>query len=114
MHAQFRAKPIPFTFLPDESDDKYNQRLKHKSLPVSETDFIILSKKSGAEYAVERYNGALKKLWSANIALLPEETVEAFYRNSEYAYVLTHRSEKNVGSQMLFRHLIELKRGKKL
>ncbi len=112
--AQFRAKPVPFTYLPDETDDKYNQRLKLKSLPVSETDFIILSKKSATEYAVERYDKSLKQTWSAALPLLPEETVEAFYKNSEYAFVLTHRFEKNVGSQMLFSHLIELRTGKKL
>lgn len=112
--AQFRTKPVPFSFVPDASDDKYNQRLKHKSIPVSETDFIILSKKSDTEYAVERYDGSLRKSWSAALPLLPEETVEAFYKNNSYAIVLTHRSDKNVGSQILFSHLIELKSGKKL
>jgi hypothetical protein len=112
--AQFRAKPVPFAYLPDQTEDKYNQRLKHKSLPVSETDFIILSKKTATEYAIERYDKSLKKTWAAALPLLPEETVEAFYKNSEYAFVLTHRFERNVGSQMLFSHLIELRSGKKL
>jgi hypothetical protein len=114
VQAQYRAKPVPFTFLADLSEDRYNQRLKHKSLPVSETDFIILSKKSATEYAVERYDGSLKKTWATALPLLPEETVEAFYKNTEYAFVLTHRFEKGVGSQALFSHLVELRTGKKL
>src|SRR5690606_3323334 len=112
--AQSKIKSVPFAYRPDESDDRYNQRLEHKTLAVSETDFVILSKKTDTEFAIERYNEKLEKTWSAVLPLASGETVEAFSKNEAGVYALTHRSNAEVGSQTLAGHLFDLKTGRKL
>ena len=111
--AQSKVKSVPFAYLPDNSDDRYNQRLKHKTLAVSETDFVILSKKTETEFAVERYNEKLEKTWVAVLPISSGETVEAFSKTETGVYVLTHRSNAEVGSQTLTGHLFDLKTGRK-
>ena len=110
---QAKVKSVPFNYVPDASDDRYNQRLKQKTLPVNETDFVILSKKSDTEFAVERYDANLNKTWTAGIPLKEGETVETFAKNSEAVFVLTYRSDQAVGSQVLSAHVIDLKSGQK-
>ncbi|MBK0404440.1 hypothetical protein I5M27_15685 [Adhaeribacter sp. BT258] len=114
LQAQSKIKSVPFAYRPDASDDRYNQRLKHKTLPVSETDFVILSKKTDTEFAVERYNERLEKTWSAVLPLTSGETVEAFSKSEAGVSVLTHRTNEEVGSQTLTGHLFDLKNGSKL
>src|SRR5690606_12458268 len=104
---QNKIKAVPFAFVPDNSEDQYLQRLKHKTLPVNETDFVILSKKKAGEYAVERYDGSLRKLWSTPIVLSAGEVVEAFSLNRDNIFVLTHKADKTVGSQQLTAHIMQ-------
>ncbi len=112
--AQVKIKSVPFTYLPEASEDRYNQRLKHKTLPVSETDFVILSKKSNKEYAVERYDGSLAKAWTGIIPLTEGETVEAFTKNEGGILVLTHYTNPISYLQTLTGHLFDAKSGRKL
>lgn len=101
-------------YVPDATEDRYNQRIKHKTLAISETDFVILSKKTDSEYAIERYDANLNKIWTTAIPLNSGETIEAFAKSADGIYVLTHRSDKDLGSQLLSAHLIETKSGRKL
>ncbi|KAA5544027.1 hypothetical protein [Adhaeribacter rhizoryzae] len=111
--AQSRTRSIPFTYLPDQSEDQYNQRIKQKTLPVDGTGFIILSKKTESIYAVEFYTNELKKSWEAALPLSAAEEVEAFTRNDNYALVIIHRKNQETGLQNLLGYTIDLKTGKK-
>jgi hypothetical protein len=112
--AQSRIKSVPFVYVPEASEDRYNQRLKHKTLAINETDFVILSKKADSEYAIERYDANINKVWTSAILLNPGEEIEAFSKTNDLVYVLTHRSDKNVGSQILSAQVVDLKSGRKL
>lgn len=110
--AQGRKAAIPFQYLPDNTEDAYNQSIQSKTLPLGADGFIILSKSKPAEYAVERYNAALKKAWAAAIPLATEETVEAFVQNKEAALIVTHRQDAQ-GKQQVYAHRIDLRNGQK-
>jgi len=112
--AQNKLKSVPFTYRPDASEDRYNQRLPHKTLAVSETDFVILSKKNDTEFALERYDENLGKAWAAALPLAAGETVEAFAKSEAGVYALTYRADATTGSQTLTGHLFDLKTGRKL
>lgn len=112
--AQNKLKSVPFTFRPDASEDRYNQRIPHKTLAVSETDFVILSKKNDTEFAVERYDENLGKAWMAALPLPAGETVEAFSKSEAGVYVLTLQTDAASGFQSLNGHLFDLKTGRKL
>ena len=113
VRAQSKIKSVPFAYRPDASEDRYNQRLQHKTLALSETDFVILSKKTDTEFAVERYDNSLEKSWVAPLPLTNGETVEAFSKNDAGILVLTHLSE-TTGGQTLTGHLFDAKTGRKL
>lgn len=94
-HAQ-KVKSIPFSYLPEQGEDRYNQRVPHKTLALADgSGFVILSHQSGSAYAVERYDAALKKQWSTTLPIAPGETVEAFGRSPEQAWVVVHHSEES-------------------
>lgn len=111
--AQSKIKSVPFAYRPDASEDRYNQRLQHKTLALSETDFVILSKKTDTEFAVERYDINLEKSWVAPLPLSAGETVEAFSKSEAGILVLTHLASE-AGSQTLTGHLFDAKTGRKL
>jgi hypothetical protein len=111
--SQSRVRSVAFNYVPDQSEDEYNQRIKQKTLPVGTSEFIILSKKTESIYAVELYSSDLKKVWEAALPLTAAEEVEGFSRNNNQALVLIHRNNQETGMQTLIGHAIDLKTGKK-
>ena len=111
--AQVKSKFIPFTYLPDISADQYNQRIRRKTLPDAAGNFVCLGRKSTREYEVAYYNSDLKKLWQTTILLAPSEDLEAFDRNEQNIWVLTHQKSSDGAPQQLYGHVIALKNGQK-
>ncbi|WP_242929448.1 hypothetical protein [Pontibacter vulgaris] len=111
--AQSKTKASsPFAYIPDNSEDRYNQRITQKTIPVGQNEFVILSRRSESEYAVEKINTDLKKAWSATLPVSTSETIDAFFINGEAAIVITHRNNGQ-GSQQLYGHRISLHNGAK-
>lgn len=111
--AQGKKGAIPFSYIPDNTEDQYNQSISRKTLPLGADAFVILSRSKPGEYAIERYNAALKRAWSAAIPLTGSETVEAFLHNEEAAILVTHRSDNGKGTQQLHAHRVDLRSGQK-
>ncbi len=110
-NAQSKTKASsPFAYIPDNSEDRYNQRITQKAIPTGDNEFIILSRTSESKYAVEKYNSDLKKIWSAAIPVISTETVDAFFINKDAAIVVTHRNNGQ-GSQRLYGYSINLSTG---
>ncbi|GAB3822994.1 hypothetical protein [Pontibacter rugosus] len=110
--AQSKTKAaVAFTYQPDQSEDHYNQRITHKSIPVGADAFVLLNRNGNSKYALEKYNADLKQQWSVAIPLAEGETVENFTANAEAALVVTHR--KNGQNQQLQGHYINTKSGQK-
>lgn len=110
---QSRVRGTAFRNLPDQSEDPYYQRLKTKTLPVNNTDFVVLAKKTSSSYTVEFYTADLKKLWEAPLNLTANEDIEAFAQNGSQVLVLTHKQNQEAGIQNLLGYTIDLKTGKK-
>jgi hypothetical protein len=108
-----RVRSTPFAYVPEHTEDPYNQRVHVKTLALpGSTDFIILSHRSAGEYAVERYDADLKKLWSATVPVAPGESMEAFARNDQQALVVIHHGGET--GQYLQVQPVDLKTGQKL
>jgi hypothetical protein len=91
-----KIKSTPFSYLPEQGEDRYNQRVPHKTLPLADgRGFIILAHQSGSAYAVERYSADLKKQWSTTLPIAPGETVEAFGRSAEQVWVVLHHADES-------------------
>lgn len=91
-----KVKSVPFSYLPEQGEDRYNQRVPQKTLPLADgSGFVILAHQSGSAYAVERYDTDLQKQWSTTLPVAPGETVEAFGRSSEQAWVVVHRADES-------------------
>ncbi|PKV62517.1 hypothetical protein [Pontibacter ramchanderi] len=110
--AQGKKAAIPFSYIPDNTEDQYNQTIRSKTLPLGADGFVILSRSKPSEYAIERYNAALKKAWSASVPLAAEETVEAFTKNQDAVLLITHRTNEQ-GNQVLYAHRVDLRSGQK-
>lgn len=106
-----RIKSTPFLYIPDDSEDRYNQQISQKTIPLAGNTFIILSRKSAREYTIDRHGEDLKKQWSAVILLAPNETIEAFARHETIAYVLTLTTDKQAGVQTLKAHVVDVNTG---
>ena len=90
-----KVKSVPFSYLPEEGEDRYNQRVPHKTLALADgSGFVILAHQSGSAYAVERYGPDLKKQWSTTLPIAPGETVEAFGHSAEQAWVVLHHADE--------------------
>lgn len=87
-----KVKSAAFSYAPEKSDDRYNQRVSRKTLPVANGGFVVLSHKSAAEYAVERYDAELKRLWSTALQLAAGETIDGFARSASQVTVVTHQN----------------------
>lgn len=112
--AQSRTKAsIAFDYMPDQSKQRYTQRIPHKTIPVGNDAFIILSRSAADTYTVEKYGTDLKKQWAAEVKLNGPETIEAFFASPEAAIVVTHRADNGTGKQQLYGHRINLGTGKK-
>lgn len=108
-----RVRSTPFAYVPEHTEDPYNQRVHVKTLALpGSTDFIILSHRSAGEYAVERYDADLKKLWTATVPVAPGESMEAFARNDQQALVVLHHGGET--GQYLQVQPVDLKTGQKL
>ena len=91
-----KTKSVPFSYLPEQGEDRYNQRVPRKTLALADgSGFVILAHQSGSAYAVERYSADLKKQWSTTLPIAPGETVEAFGRSPEQAWVVVHHTDEN-------------------
>ncbi len=91
-----KIKSVPFSYLPEQGEDRYNQRVTQKTLALADgSGFVILAHQSGSAYAVERYDADLKKQWSTAIPVAPGETVEAFAHNAEQAWVVMHHADES-------------------
>ncbi|RYU83780.1 hypothetical protein [Hymenobacter persicinus] len=106
-----KVKSAPFSYLPEQAEDRYNQRVTRKMLPLENGGFIILGHKSAAEYAVERYDTDLKLLWTAPVPVAAGESIEAFSRSPEQAWVIIHH--KDATSQNLSALAVDLRNGQK-
>ncbi|WP_375419142.1 hypothetical protein [uncultured Hymenobacter sp.] len=88
------GKSAPFSYLPEQGEDRYNQRVPRKSLPLpGGAGFVILAHQSAGGYAVERYDTDLKRLWSTAVPVAAGETVEAFSRGPAQVWVVIHHAD---------------------
>ncbi|GAA4426494.1 hypothetical protein GCM10023188_08600 [Pontibacter saemangeumensis] len=99
--------------MPDQSKQRYSQRVPRKTIPVGSDAFVLLSRSAADAYTVEKYNRALKRLWTAEVKLTGAETIEGFVAGPEAAIVVTHRADNGAGMQQLYGHRINLGTGKK-
>ncbi len=91
-----KTKSMAFSYLPEQGEDRYNQRVPQKTLALADgSGFVILAHQSGSAYAVERYSADLKKQWSTTLPVAPGETVEAFGRNAEQVWVVVHHADES-------------------
>jgi hypothetical protein len=100
-----------FLYLPEKGEDLYNQRLAHKTIPLSQNEFLILNRQATNGYTVEKYNVDLKKSWQATIPLLASETVEAFFSTSDEAIIVTRRTDAVI--QSLYGYRVNLQSGQR-
>ena len=97
-----KVKKVPFSYLPEPGPDRYDQRVPRKTLALTDgSGFVILAHQGSGEYAVERYDADLKKQWTATVPVAPGETLEAFGRSAEQAWVVLHRRDEAAGNQTL-------------
>ncbi|SHI30414.1 hypothetical protein SAMN02745146_0453 [Hymenobacter daecheongensis DSM 21074] len=106
-----KVKSVPFSYLPEKAEDRYNQRVTRKMLPLPAGGFIILAHKAGTDYAVERYDADLKLVWTAAVPVAAGESIEAFSHSPEQAWVIVHH--KDEASQNLTALPIDLRNGQK-
>ena len=106
-----KVKSAPFSYLPERSDDRYNQRVSRKTLPLIGGGFIILAHKSATEYAVERYDTELKRLWSTALPLTAEQAVEGFASSNGQALIAVY--DKSGATQSISAQAIDLSNGQK-
>ncbi|SNC77463.1 hypothetical protein SAMN06265337_4047 [Hymenobacter gelipurpurascens] len=106
-----RVKSAPFSYLPERADDRYNQRVLRKTIPLSSGGFVILAHKSATEYAVERYDADLKRTWSTAVPLSADQAIDAFSCSGNQAIVVIH--QKSGSSQVLSAQSFELSNGQK-
>jgi hypothetical protein len=107
-----KVKSAPFSYLPEQGPDRYDMRVPRKTLALADgSGFVILAHQSAGGYAVERYDTELKRLWSTTIPVAPDETLEAFGRSAQQAWVVIHH--KDEGSQNLTVVPVNLQSGQK-
>ncbi|WP_143437160.1 hypothetical protein [Hymenobacter mucosus] len=106
-----KVKSASFSYLPEKSDDRYNQRVPSKTLILPGGGFVILAHKAAGEYTIERYDADLKRLWSAAVPLTSDQAVDGFARSAEQAVVVVYQKEGSV--QTLSAHTISLANGQK-
>jgi hypothetical protein len=106
-----KVKSAAFSYLPEQTDDRYNQRVTRKTLPLPAGGFLILAHKSATEYAVERYDTELKRLWSAALPLTTDQAVDGFASGGGHATVVIY--QKTGAAQTLSAQTIDLSNGQK-
>ena len=89
-----KVKSAPFSYIPEQGTDRYDMRVPHKTLALADgSGFVILAHQSAGGYSVERYDADLKKQWSTTIPITPGETLEAFGRGPQQAWVVLHHKD---------------------
>ena len=107
-----KVKSAPFSYLPEQGPDRYDMRVPRKTLSLADgSSFVILAHQSAGGYAVERYDADLKKQWSTTIPVGPGETLEAFGRGPQQAWVVLHHKDES--SQNLSVVPVNLQNGQK-
>ncbi|TGE05245.1 hypothetical protein [Hymenobacter fodinae] len=106
-----KVKSAPFSYVPEQSDDRYNQRVLRKTLPLPAGGFVILAHKAATEYAVERYDTDLKRTWSTALSLTADQAIDAFTISGSQATVIVH--QKSGASQTLSALTLDLASGQK-
>ncbi|TGD78284.1 hypothetical protein [Hymenobacter wooponensis] len=106
-----KVKSAPFSYVPEQSEDRYNQRVLRKTFPLSAGGFVILAHKSATEYAVERYDADLKRTWSTALPITAEQAIDGFAISGSQATVIVH--QKSGPSQTLSALTFELTSGQK-
>ncbi|MBT9394032.1 hypothetical protein KLP40_12740 [Hymenobacter sp. NST-14] len=106
-----RVKSAAFSYLPETSQDRYNQRVAHKTLTLPGGGFLILARKAANEYAVQRYDQDLKQVWSTALPLAAGEAVDGFMRSNGQATVVVH--QKTEAAQQLSAYSLDLANGQK-
>lgn len=111
--AQTKVKAVPFAYVPDKTADPYAERVPDKLLPLPDGAFLLLTRRSATEYAVERYQGAdLKQLWSCPVTLAEGEMIDAFSTTPDVALLLTYKADAAASSQAIAGYRIDLSTGK--
>ncbi|GAB2462904.1 hypothetical protein GCM10011375_14750 [Hymenobacter qilianensis] len=77
---------------------------------MADGSFVILAHRTATEYAVERYDKELKRLWSTPLPLTAEESIDGFGQSSQQITVLIYR--KDGATQSLAGQAFELATGK--
>lgn len=112
--AQSKTKAsVAFDYMPDQSKQRFSQRVPHKTISVGNGMFILLRRSAADAYTVEKFNADLRKQWAAEIKLTGDETLETFTANPEAATVVTHRADNGAGKQQLYGYRIDLRTGQK-
>lgn len=106
-----KVKSAPFSYLPERTEDRYNQRVPNKTLPLPAGGFVILAHKSASEYAVERYDADLKRQWSASLPLTADQAIDAFAVGGGQVVAVVYQKEGP--SQTLSAQPINLSNGQK-
>ena len=90
-----KVTTAPFSYLPEAGPDRYDMRVPRKTLALADgSGFVILAHQAAGAYAVERYDRDLKKQWTAAVPLAPGETLEAFGRSAQQAWVVLHHKDE--------------------
>ncbi|WP_206599814.1 hypothetical protein [Hymenobacter glacialis] len=107
-----KVKSAAFNYLPEQGPDRYDMRVPRKTLALADgSGFVILAHQSAGGYAVERYDADLKKQWSTTIPVAPGESLEAFGRGPQQAWVVLHHKDES--SQNLSVVSVNLQNGQK-
>ncbi|OUJ73661.1 hypothetical protein BXP70_11765 [Hymenobacter crusticola] len=106
-----KVKSVPFSYLPERSDDRYNQRVPQKTVPLTGGSFLILAHKSATEYTVERYSADFQKTWSATLPVSEAQRIDGFACGTRQALVVVY-GKTNAG-QTLSAQAIDLATGQK-
>ncbi|MCJ8164783.1 hypothetical protein MKJ04_08000 [Pontibacter sp. E15-1] len=113
LQAQSKTKAsVAIDYIPDQGQQRYSQRVPHKTLLAGPNAFVTLRRSAPNAYAVEKYTADLKKLWTAEIKLTESETIEAFAASPEAVLLVTHRPDNGQGMQQLYGQRINLGSGK--
>jgi hypothetical protein len=112
--AQTKVKGVPFAYVPDPSADPYAERVPNKLLTLPDGTFLLLTRRTAQEYAVERYAGGdLKKMWSCAVPLTANEGIDAFATAAAAATLLTYRTDAATGEQTMAGFRIDLSTGQR-
>ena len=91
-----KVKSAPFSYLPEQGEDRYNMRVPRKALPLpGGMGFVILAHQSAGGYAVERYDTELKRIWSTPVPVTAGETIEAFSHGPAQVWVVIHHTDES-------------------